>query len=46
MSDITPPAGAPDPAELDPEDAFGHPVLRDPAVDEWWVDGDEDDVDV
>jgi hypothetical protein len=36
----------PDPADLDPEDAFGHPVLGDPARDEHWVDGDEDDVDV
>lgn len=36
----------PDPAELDPEDAFGHAVLGDPTRDEHWVDGDEDDIDV
>ncbi|MFJ4219973.1 hypothetical protein [Curtobacterium luteum] len=31
---------------VEPEDAFGHPVLGDPVRDEPWVDGDEDDVDV
>ncbi|GGK99837.1 hypothetical protein JOE58_002785 [Curtobacterium luteum] len=31
---------------VEPEDAFGHPVLGDPVRDEPWADGDEDDVDV
>lgn len=36
-----------DPADLDPEDAFGHPVLADPARDDApWPDGDDDDIDV
>ena len=39
-----------DPAELDAEDAFGHPVLPDPVRDASWLDDeddlDEDDVDV
>ncbi len=37
---------ASDPADLDPEDAFGHSVLPDAARDAVWADGDEDDVDV
>jgi len=36
----------PDPAETDPEDAFGHPALPDPVRDAVWTDGDEDDQDV
>ena len=33
-----------DPAELDAEDAFGHPVLPDAVRDASWLD-DEDDED-
>ncbi|GAA3341320.1 hypothetical protein GCM10017714_24840 [Curtobacterium pusillum] len=34
-------------ADLDPEDAFGHPAVADPARDDAvWPDGDEDDIDV
>ncbi|RDH97359.1 hypothetical protein DEU32_10746 [Curtobacterium sp. AG1037] len=33
-----------DPAELDAEDAFGHPVLPDAVRDASWLD-DEDDLD-
>jgi hypothetical protein len=33
--------------DLDPDDAFGHPAIADPARDDAvWSDGDEDDVDV
>ncbi|WP_189319544.1 hypothetical protein [Curtobacterium sp. ER1/6] len=35
-----------EPADLDPEDAFGHSVLPDPASDAVWSDGDDDDIDV
>lgn len=34
-----------DPAELDAEDAFGHPVLPDAVRDATWLDDDEDDLD-
>jgi len=34
-----------DPADLDPEDAFGHSVLPDAARDAVWQD-DDDDIDV
>ncbi len=40
------PATPLDPADLDPEDAFGHSVLPDPARDAVWPAGDEDDIDV
>ncbi|GAA3332557.1 hypothetical protein [Curtobacterium citreum] len=33
-----------DPADLDAEDAFGHPVLPDAVRDASWLD-DEDDLD-
>jgi len=36
-----------DPAELDPEDAFGHPAIADPTRDDSAWDGeDDDDIDV
>ncbi|WP_269145912.1 hypothetical protein [Curtobacterium sp. C1] len=34
-----------DPADLDAEDAFGHPVLPDAVRDASWLDDDEDDLD-
>ncbi len=39
----------PDLADLDPDDAFGHPAVADPARDDTvWPDGegDDDDIDV
>ncbi|MDM7888066.1 hypothetical protein QUG98_06335 [Curtobacterium sp. RHCJP20] len=39
-------AGAVEPADLDPEDAFGHSVLPDAARDAVWGDEDDDDIDV
>lgn len=35
-----------EPADLDPEDAFGHSVLPDAARDAVWGAEDEDDIDV
>ena len=36
-----------DPDDLEADDAFGHPVLREQTVDDGpWADGDDDDVDV
>ncbi|SOC89661.1 hypothetical protein SAMN05660766_3390 [Curtobacterium sp. 314Chir4.1] len=36
-----------DPADLDLEDAFGHPAIADPERDDAvWPDGDDDDIDV
>jgi len=35
-----------DPADLDPEDAFGHSVLPDATRDAVWADEDDDDIDV
>ncbi|MGW8429897.1 hypothetical protein ACWGJ9_02105 [Curtobacterium citreum] len=32
-------------ADLDAEDAFGHPVLPDAVRDASWLDDDEDDLD-
>ncbi len=42
-TDLTHPA---EPADLDPEDAFGHSVLPDAARDAVWGDEDDDDIDV
>ncbi|WP_181429251.1 hypothetical protein [Curtobacterium sp. MCSS17_008] len=42
----TDPAHLTEPADLDPEDAFGHSVLPDPLRDAVWSDEDDDDIDV
>ncbi|MFJ2978983.1 hypothetical protein ACIPEP_09010 [Curtobacterium sp. NPDC087082] len=46
--DGTKPEPDPDLADLDPDDAFGHPAVADPARDDSvWPDGEgDDDIDV